>query len=128
MSIALEIRNELGHATGHGKTDGGADNQRRHDGEAVGGEQAALGDEAHGERDEEHWQIAHQQPCSWFKNPEWKDASCQCQKREQQAGNVARHRQLEERDDLVPQPAHEPKQPDLRGDCRELTNDDLGPG
>lgn len=76
MSNALESRNELGHSTRHGKADGGADNQRRHDGETVGGEQASLGDEAHCERDEEHWQIAHQQPCSRFKNTEWKDARC----------------------------------------------------
>lgn len=33
---------------------------------------------------------------------------------------------MEERDDLVPQPTHEPKQPQLRGDCREPANQDLG--
>ncbi len=126
-SIALETRNELGDATGHGKTDGSAGYQDRQDGEAVGGDQVALGDEAGRERDEKHRQVAHQMSRCRFDVPEWKHPTGQRHKREHQPGDIARQRQVQKRHDLVAQPTHEPKQANLRSDGREPANPDLGP-
>jgi hypothetical protein len=81
--VALESGNELRHPTRHGEADGSTTHKGRHDGDLVGGEQVALGNEASGKGDEEHGQIAYQQPGPLLNGAEGKDAASQRQKREQ---------------------------------------------
>ena len=112
--LALQFGQGLRYSPGYGKADGSASEQRRQDGEAVVGEELALGHEPDCKRDEEQGEVANQDSCPLFDVPKGKEVAGQRREYENHARHVPRQRQVKQQDDCVAGPAHNRQQSNLR--------------